>query len=300
MTSPREQLVAFRRTAPPTPRLRAHAVQARGLRFAAFTSPPVVDATPLVCVNGGLLYPHSLLWPALAPLAAKRQLVLYDQRGRGGSEAPPDPQAARIEDDAGDLPALREALGIAHWDVLGHSWGGGIAALGTERDQQGTRKLVLVDSVGSTSEWMDGLHEGAARRLTPAGRARLRRFDRAAMASPDPLVQSAASHAILPAWLAEPDFSGFVPLPRSTSLTGSAIAARLWREGYDWSPVFRAVHTPTIVIHGERDLLPLTVAHAITRLVPRASLAVVPEAGHFPFLESPYRFFELVEEFLSP
>ncbi|HJR62427.1 MAG TPA: alpha/beta hydrolase [Gemmatimonadaceae bacterium] len=273
---------------------------ARGRTFAVFTSPPVTDATPLVCVNGGLLYSHELLWPALAPLARRRQLVLYDQRGRGESEAPPHPSAARIEDDAADLGAIRQALGVARWDVLGHSWGGGIAMLGTERDRAGTRRVVLVDSVGPTSEWMDGLIEGAARRLTPAGRARLRRFDRAAMASPNPLVQSAASHAILPAWLAEPDFSGFVPLPRSTSLTGSAIAARLWREGYDWSPVFRAVQTPTIVIHGERDLLPQTVADAITRLVPRATPVAIPDSGHFPFLESPQRFFELVEGFLSP
>jgi proline iminopeptidase len=275
-------------------------VQARDLAFAVFTTPPRPGATPLVCVNGGLLCSHQLLWPALAPLAGRRQLVLYDQRGRGESEAPSDPGAARIEDDAADLGALRQALGIAQWDVLGHSWGGGIAMLGTERDRSGTRRVVLVDSVGPTSDWMDGFLEGAARRLTSAGRARLRRFDRAAMASPDPVVQSAASHAILPAWLAEPDLSGFVPLPRSTSLTGSAIAARLWREGYDWSPVFRAVHTPTIVIHGERDLLPLTVAHAITRLVPRATPVAVPDSGHFPFLESPQRFFELVEGFLSP
>ena len=29
--------------------------------------------------------------------------------------------------------ALRRALGIRTWDVLGHSWGGGIAMLGTAR-----------------------------------------------------------------------------------------------------------------------------------------------------------------------
>ena len=34
-------------------------------------------------MNGGMLYDHSMLWPALSPLAERRQVILYDQRGRG-------------------------------------------------------------------------------------------------------------------------------------------------------------------------------------------------------------------------
>ncbi|MGH7717838.1 MAG: alpha/beta fold hydrolase [Gemmatimonadaceae bacterium] len=299
-TSARDRLVAFRRAHAHHPRLRRRQVEVRGLRFAVFTTPEVPGATPLVCVNGGLLYPHTLLWPALAPLAANRQLILYDQRGRGESEAPRDPASARIEDDAADLPALRDALALSRWDVLGHSWGAAIAMLGTERDPAGTRRLVLVDPVGATSAWMDDLLDNAARRLSAAGRARLHRFDRAALSTADPAVHSGASHAMFPAWFADPALAMFVPLPRSTSLTGSAAAGRLWRQGYDWTPLLRAVQPPTIVIHGERDLMPLSVADTLTRLLPRASLAVVEQSGHLPFLESPDRFFELVEGFLSP
>jgi len=76
-----------------------------------------------------MLYDHSMLWPALSPLAEHRQVILYDQRGRGASSAPTDPSAASIEDDALDVAAIRRALGIRKWDVLGHSWGGGIAML---------------------------------------------------------------------------------------------------------------------------------------------------------------------------
>jgi proline iminopeptidase len=151
MSSPRDRFVAYRRSLPRPPRLERHTVQARGLAFAVFTTPVVQGIPPLVCVNGGLLYDHRLLWPALAPLAARRQLVFYDQRGRGATQVPPGPRAATIEHDAGDLGAIREALGLRRWDVLGHSWGGGIAMLGAERDQAGTRRLVLVDAVGATS-----------------------------------------------------------------------------------------------------------------------------------------------------
>ena len=125
------------------------------------------DELPLVCVNGGLLYDHTLLWPALSPLSARRQLVLYDQRGRGESEAPADPAAARIEDDAADLGALRRALGLRRWDVLGHSWGGAVAALGAAQDLAGTRRVVLVDGGGATSAWMAALRAAALERSGP-------------------------------------------------------------------------------------------------------------------------------------
>ena len=138
MSSPhltaRERFLAFRHSLPHAPRLERRRVVARGLDFAVFATPDVPGTTPLVCINGGLLFSHKLLWPALSPLAQRRQLLFYDQRGRGESSAPPGPQAARIEHDAGDLRALREAMGIPRWDVLGHSWGGGIALLGTAQD----------------------------------------------------------------------------------------------------------------------------------------------------------------------
>ncbi|MDQ6885786.1 MAG: alpha/beta hydrolase [Gemmatimonadota bacterium] len=298
-SSARNRLIAFRR-AHRTPRLRAHSVAARGLSFAVFTTAEVPGATPLVCVNGGLIHGHELLWPALAPLAERRQLVLYDQRGRGASEAPEDPSLSRIEDDAADLSALRRAIGVRAWDVLGHSWGGGIAALGAERDLEGTRRLVLVDPVGVTSRWIAGLHDDAMKRLDATGRAMLEHIDVAQLRSGDAETHSRFARALFPAWFADPSLAAFVPLPRAASATGAAVAGRLWRDGYDWRSLFRALTRPTIVIHGERDLLPLAEATELASVLPRATVAPVRDAGHLPYLESPELFFGLVEDFLTP
>src|SRR3569833_4335974 len=99
-------------------------VRARGLTFAVFSTPPVSSAPPVVCINGGMLYDHSMLWPALSPLATKRQVILYDQRGRGASRAPADPSQATIGDDAADVAALRRAHGIRQREVLEHTKSG--------------------------------------------------------------------------------------------------------------------------------------------------------------------------------
>jgi proline iminopeptidase len=67
----RDRFVAFRRSLPRPPHLTRRLVQSRGLDFAVFTTPPVDGVPPLICVNGGMLFDHKLLWPALSPLAAR-------------------------------------------------------------------------------------------------------------------------------------------------------------------------------------------------------------------------------------
>jgi proline iminopeptidase len=295
----RNDFIAFRRALGRTPPLDRMTVRVRGLDLAVWTSPPVTDAPPLVLVNGGLLYDHALLWPALSPLATGRQVILYDQRGRGASQAPPDPLAARIEDDAEDLGALRRALGLRRWDVLGHSWGGGIAMLGVAGDQAGTRRLVTVDSVGPTSAWMPALHEAALARVGDDDRATLARLGGAPQHDPDPAVHGAYSRASYSAYFADPEMAAHFAPPHAASVTGAAIAARLRREGYDWRDRLRALSVPTLVIHGERDALPAVVALELSELLPRARHVPLPAAGHMPFWEAPERFFDAVGSFLA-
>ncbi|MDQ3518017.1 MAG: alpha/beta hydrolase [Gemmatimonadota bacterium] len=300
MLSSLQRLSAFRRKHGPHPRLRRETVSARGIGFAVFTTPTVSGTTPLVCVNGGLIFDHTLLWPALSPLARGRQLILYDQRGRGESTVPADPLAARIEHDAEDLAALRAAIGLRQWDVLGHSWGAGVAMLGAERDSRGVRRLVLVDALGPSSVLRDDMVLAALARLLPAERAALARHTLAALSSPDIGVHSAYARTLFPAWFADRELADLIPLPRATSITGAAVAAQLWRDGYDWTCLLGALHAPTIVIHGEEDVVPVESARSLVSVLPRASLTVIPKAGHLPFLEAPDRFFEVVEEFLGP
>ncbi|MDQ2665309.1 MAG: alpha/beta hydrolase [Gemmatimonadota bacterium] len=294
-----DDFLAFRRSAGRTPPLSRMTVRARGLDFAVWTSDPVEGALPLLLVNGGLLYDHGILWPALSPLATRRQVVLYDQRGRGESQAPADPLGARIEDDADDIPALRRALGIRRWDVLGHSWGGGIAALAVARDLAGTRRLVTANAVGPTSAWMPTLQVNALARVDEERRATLERLYPAALETPDAAVHGAYSRASYPAYFADPDFRTRFAPPEAVSGTGAAVAARLRREGYDWREQLRALSTPTLVLHGEEDALPSTVANELAQLLPRAQLSLIPGAGHMPFWEAPARFFSEVDDFLA-
>jgi proline iminopeptidase len=293
-----ERLVAFRRTQPRTPRVDRQTVRARGIDFAVFSTPPVSGTTPLVAINGGLIFDHGMLWPALSPLAARRQIILYDLRGRGESSAPPSPSDASIEDDAADLGALRRALGIRQWDVLGHSWGGGIAMLGVSSDPAGTRRLVTVDAVGPTSDWMPLLRRNALAKLRGEARNRLERIDEASLASSDPEIHAEQAQAIYPAWFADDEMPSRFALPKRLNPTGSAVLARLRAEHYDWRRALGNISVPVLVIHGELDPLPVETSTQVASAIRSAKHAVIPDAGHMPFWEAPDVFFPAVERFL--
>ncbi len=297
--SGRERLLAFKKSQPRTPRLTRHTVEVRGLSFAVFSSPEVAGVLPLLCINGGMLYSHALLWPAFGPLAAGRQLILYDQRGRGASAVPPAIRSSRIEYDAGDAVAIREALGIARWDVLGHSWGGGIAMLAASRDAIGVRRLVLADAVGATSSWIPSLHPDALARLEGAEYEALAAIDPRMLHADDPAVHSEYSRAIYPAYFADHDLASLFSPPHHASATGAAVAARLRREGYDWRSSIQAIASRTLVVHGAQDVIPARLAHETAALIPRATTLIIDGAGHMPFFERPEEFFSAVRGFLD-
>ena len=291
--------LAFRRTLPPRAPRERLTVQARGLDFAVWRTPAIPGTVPLLCINGGLIFDHGVLWPALAPLAQHRQLIFYDQRGRGASAVPPGLAASRIEFDAADVRALREAMEIPQLDVLGHSWGGGIAMLATAGDVDAVRRLVLVNSVGATSRWLPALHAAALARLTGEARARLAALDPADLFVPELERHATYTQAFFPAWFADAAFAAAITTPKGTSHTGAAVVARLRREGYDWEAQLRGLPTPTLVVHGAADLLPLAEAEATVATLGHATVRALEGAGHNPFWEAPGPFFETVAGFLS-
>ena len=60
------------------------------------------------------------------------------------------------------------------------------------------------------------------------------------------------------------------------------------------------IRTPTLVLHGDKDtLVPAKRAHVLYGAIPRAQLAEIADAGHFPCLTHPDEFHELLVPFLE-
>ncbi|KAK3372275.1 Alpha/Beta hydrolase protein [Podospora didyma] len=117
---------------------------------------------PLICLSGGPGIIHSYMLPmALINVDFGVPVLMYDQIGCGKS--------TRFRNRKGDtnfwtpglfmaeLDNLTRALGIdtlGGYDLLGHSWGGMLAAQYALTQPQGLRKLVLCDAPSDMGAWV--------------------------------------------------------------------------------------------------------------------------------------------------
>jgi pimeloyl-ACP methyl ester carboxylesterase len=64
--------------------------------------------------------------------------------------------------------------------------------------------------------------------------------------------------------------------------------------------LYLAAHLPTLIIWGDRDdIIPISHAHAAHAAIPGSQLSILEGVGHFPHVEAPERFAEVLTEFLA-
>jgi pimeloyl-ACP methyl ester carboxylesterase len=87
-------------------------------------------------------------------------------------------------------------------------------------------------------------------------------------------------------------------------LKARAIEDRLMRdtwqiEDYDLRPRLRALTVPTLVIAGDHDFIPPSIAAHIAQALPNATLVTAANCGHFAYLECPAEVRKAVNEFFG-
>lgn len=100
---------------------------------------------PLVltyCLGG-----NTSMWSGQIPaFASQYRCIVWDPRGHGGSESPPDPGQYGVQRSAEDLRGLLDHLEIERAYVGGLSMGGGIAARFAIAYPQRVKTLMILDS----------------------------------------------------------------------------------------------------------------------------------------------------------
>jgi pimeloyl-ACP methyl ester carboxylesterase len=120
------------------------------------------EGEPIVLIQGAGMPKEAWLLGGLAPaLAASYRLVVFDNRGVGGSDAPPAPYS--VADMAADTVGLIDRLGLAPCRLVGVSLGGFVAEYLAAEFPRLVRAAALVASAGPPSAygrlWAEGLFE---------------------------------------------------------------------------------------------------------------------------------------------
>jgi proline iminopeptidase len=107
---------------------------------------------PLLVLHGGPGMPSYYL-AGLTELADTRTVVLYDQLGCGRSERPRDPSLWTLNRAIAEVEAVRQALGLRRFHLLGHSWGGFLALAYSVQHGRRLASLVLSSPLVSVADW---------------------------------------------------------------------------------------------------------------------------------------------------
>jgi poly(3-hydroxyalkanoate) depolymerase len=258
-------------------------VDVGGLRVRIATQD--AEGVPLLLITG--IGAHVGMWEPFARRMRDHRLIAFDAPGTGGSQRPCLPQ--RLPTLAAHVGALLDRLGVERADVLGYSWGGGLAQELARRAPDRVRRLVLC----ATSVGLGGVPPRPLAALLLATPARYYHPALFRLTVP-PLAggRTAREPAVLDAQEAARLSHPPSPLGYAYQLYAAASFSSL--------PWLHRLSQPTLVMAGDDDpVVPVANARLLARRIPGARLHVVRGGGHLFLLDQPEQAVPAIRRFLA-
>ncbi|MGW2558595.1 poly(3-hydroxyalkanoate) depolymerase [Streptomyces sp. NPDC001514] len=242
------------------------------------------DRPPLLLCNG-IGASLDLLDPFVDALDPAIEVIRFDPPGVGGSPVPqlpyPFPALARL------VGRLLDTLGHDRFDVLGISWGGGLAQQLALQNPRRCRQLVLVSTA---TGWM----------MVPAHPRVLGHMATPRRYWDADYVRAIAGRIYGGRLRDQPDLVQKLLLDFERKLSARGYLYQL-ASGAGWTstPFLPLIRQPTLILAGDDDpIIPLVNARMMARLIPRAQLHVYPD-GHLGLLTMRDELAAVVAEFLG-
>lgn len=241
---------------------------------------------PLMLLHGGPLDSREFR-RQLEELADEFTVVAWDMPGCGRSEDPP--AHFDTHDYADCLAAFIEGLGLTNPNLLGLSFGSGLALEFYRWHPAVPKTLILVSAYAG---WAGSLppEVAAQRKQRMAQLVELPQEQFAAEFLPTLLTSSAPSELIDEVRAILVDFHP----------DGQRALLRAGFGEHDMREVLPTIDVPTLLLYGDADVRsPLEVAEEMHAKIPGSKLVVIPGAGHMIDMEAPRRFNAEVRRFLQ-
>ena len=274
-----------------------HYATLNGLRFryaVAGQGPVCLMPTP----GWGPSYDAYLL--AMKPLERYLTLVHLDTRGTGKSQRPPTRNDYTLDQFMADMTALQTYLNQPKVWLMGHSQGGYLVLRYASLYPDRCRGLLVIDgTAGKDSVYQADFEQQLLKRQDEPW---FKSAYKTGVDESKPM--SKRLNLAMPFY-----FHDARNMPAAMAILGKSSQSVQAYQGFTTSkmgdtfllPTLHHITAPTLVVVGDDDFIcPVdSQAKRIRAAIPNADLVIIPEAGHFPFLEQRDRFFAETESWLA-
>jgi proline iminopeptidase len=261
-------------------------------------------APRLLVLHGGPGAHHDYLLPQMLELADQYELAFYDQRG-GGQSKTDDRTPITWQTHVEDLDQVVGELRLYPLTLVGYSWGGLLAILysieaAAGRTQHRPTRLVLIDPAPVTRAYREDFEREFLRRQSDASVGKLRTdLASSGLRERDPeAYRQRAFELSVAGYFADPAATHDLTPFRVTGRVQQSVWESLGGYNLLGPGQLDSITIPTLIVHGRQDPIPLASSDAAANAM-GATLVVIENSGHVPYVEQPQALFTAVRDFLA-
>lgn len=261
------------------------------------------NGTPILIINGGPGLNSDGFVGLAQTLSKSNQTIIYDQRGTGKSGvAPLDGKTITLDLMVRDIENLRKHLGISQWIVLGHSFGGMLAAYYATKHPDHIKAVIMSSSGGINLGLRDYVGRRLNNMLTPVQRDSLRYWNNKMAAGDNSHhARLGRGRAMAPAYVYQKKYIGLIAerLTQGNPRINELVWENLESIHFDCAPQLKDFSKPVLVIQGKNDVLDVKTAAEISDAFPKSKLLLLDKCGHYGWLDAPEAYFSAINQFLK-
>jgi proline iminopeptidase len=262
----------------------------------------------LLSLHGGPGVPHDYLLP-LAELATTKNMlrtVFYDQLGGGKSDRARDKTLYNLQSFREHLEDLRQELKLGKISLLGHSMGGCIILEYVLKYPENVEKLIISSSAANIPEVVRHMQQ-LKKKLPPEVFNTLEKYE-VSEDYENPEYQKALD------MMYKRHVLRMDPYPDNIQEIFNELSMEVYGEFWgpnefictgnvrDWNIMDRIgeIETPTLIIMGKYDAMPVEHAKAMGKLIKNSKVIVLEESSHMTMWENEaQKYIIAIKDFLS-
>ena len=265
----------------------------------------VQGSGPVMIAHSGGPGTDGRLWDDFAKIDDFVTIVMIHPRGSGLS-GPAAEDAYLLPDYASDVEALRIHLGLEKLIVMGWSHGGMVTIQFAFTYPDSLSKLILVDTSAYIGEFLSDI-EGAVQEFKnepwfEKSFAALKAEWAGEYETDEDMARLWAEE--MKFYFKQFDARAEAYHGRTKDLPVHIPPLKTFNDkeaaSMDLRPHLKKISVPTLVIVGRHDFITnVAMAEEMVNHIPNARLEIFEDSGHFPLVEEPEKFYQVVKEFVE-